>query len=583
MARRAKSLQSRRAGKTRRKGPAKAGATPLEAPWIAHYPPGVSWDAPLKPMSLPAMFDAAARDFAGLIATDFLGARLTYGELAGITERVAAGLQASGIGRGHRIGLFLPNTPYYVAAYFALLKTGATVVNFNPLYTIEELKEQARDAGIIAMVTLDLKVLFDKVAALAASGLIDRVVVCPFADILPVVTRFLFRLFKSGELANPAASPVAAMVLDWRVLAAHAGKLSGVIIKPDDIALLQYTGGTTGEPKGAMLSHANLTINVQQIEAWCPGMIARGQERIMAILPFFHVFAMTTVMNFAVHAGAAMILLPRFDVRQAVKTMRRARPTIMPAVPTLFTALLNFKGIARQDLASLKFCISGGAPLPQVVRASFEELAGCRVVEGYGLSETSPVATCNPFEGLRKVNSIGQPCPGTDVSIRALDDPETVMAPGEAGEICIKGPQVMKGYWNRPDATAEAFIGDYFRTGDVGHMDSDGFIFIIDRIKDMINCSGFKVYPRRIEEAIHSHPAVAEVTVIGVPDPYRGEAPKAFIKLKDGARASEADILDHLEDKLSRIEMPAKIEFRDELPKTMVGKLSKKDLRDGAG
>ena len=565
---------------TKPKAASRKKAGPVKGPWIDHYPPGVAWDTPLTPMALPEMFDTAAKTFATRPITEFLGARLTYGEMAGLVERVASGLQAQGIGRGHRIGLFLPNTPYYVAAYYAILRTGATVVNFNPLYTVEELKVQVKDAGIVAMVTLDLKVLFAKAEALAAAGAIDKIIVCPFADILPTATRFMFRLFKSGEVANPAASAVAAKVVGWRDLATHAASPTRVIIRPDDVALLQYTGGTTGEPKGAVLSHANLTINVQQIAAWVPGVIEPGNERIMAILPFFHVFAMTTIMNFAVRCGAMMVLFPRFDVRQAIKTFRTLQPTIMPAVPTLFTALLNHPGISSKDLMSLKFCISGGAPLPQVVRKSFEEFAGCRVVEGYGLSETSPVATCNPFEGLKKDNSIGQPCPGTDVSIRSLEDCRKVVPLGEKGEICIKGPQVMQGYWNRPDATEETFVGDYFRTGDVGYMDDDGFIFIIDRIKDMINCSGFKVYPRRIEDAIISNPAVAEVTVIGIPDAYRGEAPKAFVKLKDGARASEADILEHLEKKLSRIEMPAKIEFRDELPKTMVGKLSKKELRE---
>jgi len=568
---------------TRPKAASRRKAAPLKGPWIDHYPPGVAWDTALTPMALPEMFDTAAKTFATRPITEFLGARMTYGEMAGLIERVASGLQAQSIGRGHRIGLMLPNTPYYVAAYYAILRTGATVVNFSPLYTVEELKVQVKDAGIFAMVTLDLKMLFAKTEALAASGALDKIIVCPFVDILPVATRFMFRLFKSGELANPAASAVAAKVLGWRDLAAHAATPTRVIIRPDDVALLQYTGGTTGVPKGAVLSHGNLTVNVQQIAAWAPGMIEPGKERIMAILPFFHVFAMTTIMNFAIRCGAMMVLLPRFDVRQAIRTFRAVQPTIMPAVPTLFTALLNHKGISRKDLTSLKFCISGGAPLPQVVRKSFEEFAGCRVVEGYGLSETSPVATCNPFEGLKKDNSIGQPCPGTDVSIRSLEDCRKVVSLGEKGEICIKGPQVMQGYWNRPDATEETFVGDYFRTGDVGYMDEDGFIFIIDRIKDMINCSGFKVYPRRIEDAIISHPAVAEVTVIGVPDAYRGEAPKAFVKLTDGATASEADILVYLEKKLSRVEMPAKIEFRDELPKTMVGKLSKKELRESAG
>jgi long-chain acyl-CoA synthetase len=574
MARRAKAGTAGRAKKAK--------PSPRPAAWLAHYPAAVKWDMPLAPMSLPAMFDEAVKTFADKEACDFLGARITYRELARLVERVTAGLQALGIGRGHRVGLFLPNTPYYVAAYFALLKTGATVVNFNPLYTVEELAVQARDAGIFAMVTLDLKVLFDKVEALAASSLLEHIVVCPFADSLPPVKRIAFRLFKRGDVARHALSSVAARIIDWTSLAAHAGKPTPVIIKPEeDVALLQYTGGTTGVPKGAMLTHANLTINVQQVIAWKPDVVMGG-ERIMGILPLFHVFAMTVVMNFAVRCGALMILLPRFDLAQAVKVIKRTRPTILPGVPTLFTALLNFPGITREDLSSINFCLSGGAPLPREVRTRFEEFSGSRMVEGYGLSETSPVATCNPLDGLRKDDSIGQPLPGTVLSVRSLDDPRKEMPPGEPGEICIKGPQVMAGYWNQPEATRETFVGDFFRSGDVGYMDADGFFYVIDRIKDMINCSGFKVYPRQVEEAIYAHPAVAEVTVVGIPDDYRGEAPKAFVKLKSGMSATAEEILQFLEPKLSKIEMPSAIEFRKELPKSLIGKLSKKELRAAA-
>ncbi|MGI9464366.1 MAG: AMP-binding protein, partial [Aestuariivirgaceae bacterium] len=341
----------------------------------------------------------------------------------------------------------------------------------------------------------------------------------------------------------------------------------------------QYTGGTTGIPKGAMLSHANLTINVQQIIAWS-NILELQVERVMGILPFFHVFAMTTVLNFSIKTGSMMILMPKFELDQAIKLIRQHKPTILPGVPTLYTALLNHKAIKREHLASLKLCISGGAALPQEVRRRFEEFSGCKLVEGYGLSETSPVATVNPITGLEKAASIGQPVPRTYISIRSLEDPAKQMPKGESGEICIKGPQLMQGYWNNSSATKAVMQGGYFRTGDVGYTDEFGFTYIIDRIKDMINCSGYKVYPRRIEDAIYDHDAVAEVTVIGIPDDYRGEAPKAFIKLKEGCTATADEMLAHLKPKLSKIEMPEEIEFRDELPKTLVGKLSKKELRE---
>jgi long-chain acyl-CoA synthetase len=575
--------QTRKASKrpaARKSARKPASALDVPTPWLDHYPGDVSWQAQLDPISLPDMFDEAVRTHGDRPCTNFLGASMTYAEIGQWTNKLAAGLLARGIGRGHRVGLFLPNTPFYVAAYFAVLKTGAVVVNFNPLYTIEELEIQARDAGVVAMITLDLKLLFDKVDALLASGVVQKAVICPFPDILPPLKKVLFRLFKGKELADVSTQPEKGEILHWHDLIANDGSFTPAIIRPEeDAALLQYTGGTTGVPKGAMLTHANLTINVQQIIAWSP-QLNLLHERIMGILPFFHVFAMTTVLNIAVRTGSEMILMPRFELDQAIKLLRKHKPTILPGVPTLYTALLNHKDIRKEDLSSLKLSISGGAPLPLEVRKRFEAFSGCRLVEGYGLSETSPVATTNPMSGLEKDNSIGQPIPGTWISIRSLDDPEKLMPLGESGEIYIRGPQVMQGYWNNDEATKAVMTGDYFRTGDVGYMDEFGFTYIIDRIKDMINCSGYKVYPRRIEDAIYEHDAVAEVTVIGIPDDYRGEAPKAFIKLKDGRKATADDIMEHLKPKLSKIEMPEEIEFRDELPKTMVGKLSKKELRE---
>ena len=328
-----------------------------------------------------------------------------------------------------------------------------------------------------------------------------------------------------------------------------------------------------------MLTHANAYINVMQVMVWAPDLID-GEEKVLGVLPFFHVFAMTVVMNYGVAKAAEIVIMPRFVLNDALKLISQTRPTVMPGVPTLFNAIMNHPKIKNFDLSSLKFCLSGGAPLPIEVKQTFERLTGCKVVEGYGLSETSPVATCNPLHGAVKPGKIGIPMPATFLSLRDLDDPEKVVPHGEKGEICISGPQVMKGYWKRPDATADAFTSDgYFRTGDVARMDDDGFFAIEDRIKDLIICSGYNVYPRQIEEKIYEHPAVDEVTVIGIKDQYRGEAPKAFIKLKDGARATADEIMEHLEKSLSKIELPEEIEFRDSLPKTMIGKLSKKELK----
>ena len=565
---------------SRKKKPAKPKAQEILRPWIDHYATGVNYDHPLPPLALGEMFDNAVEKYANKPCFDFLGAKTSYRELGDLVNRVASGLQAVGVKNGTRIGLFLPNCPYYSEFYFAAVKLGAVVVNFNPLYTVDEIKDQAEDSGIEIMVTLDLHRLYDKIAVLVANKTIGRLIVCPFAPALPGFKGILFRLLKSSERADFNKHGLADNLLHYDALVANDGSFKPAKIDPEnDIALFQYTGGTTGIPKAAMLTHANLTANCEQISHWFTGC-QDGKERILAILPFFHVFAMSCIQNFGISIGAEIVLMPRFDADDAVKVIRRTRPTVLPGVPTLYTALMDNEGLKPGDFSSLRYGVSGGAPLPLEVRRKFETLADCMLVEGYGLSETSPVVSINPFEGLKKENSIGQPVSATILSVRALDDPTKPLGLHENGEVCISGPQVMKAYWNKPDETSNAFVGEYFRTGDVGYMDEDGFFFIVDRIKDMINCSGFKVYPRRIEDAIYEHSAVAEVTVIGVPDKYRGEAPKAFIRLKPGMHASEDDIRKVIEPKLSKIERPEYIEFRDELPKTMIGKLSKKELRD---
>jgi long-chain acyl-CoA synthetase len=548
-------------------------------PWLRSYPAGVQWDQSFVARSVPDILAASIARYGARTCTNFLGKTLTYSEIGKLVERTAAGLQKLGVGKGTKVGLFMPNCPTYIVYYYATLKAGGTVVNYNPLYSLDELTFQIRDSETELMVTLDLRVLFDKVESLMQAGALKRTVVASFAALLPSAKSVLFRLFRGKELADLSRSPVSARILHDADVQTDAGSLRAPAIDPsEDVAVLQYTGGTTGTPKGAMLSHANISINCQQGAAWATNLES-GKERALAALPFFHVFAMTTVMNFALQEGSEIVIMPRFVLDDAMKLIDKAKPSVMPGVPTMFIAMLNHPKLKSFDLSSLKYCVSGGAPLPVDVKERFEDLTGCKIVEGYGLTEASPSVTCNPVEGPTKAGSIGQPLPGTIVSLRDLADPAKEVALGEKGEICIKGPQVMKGYWKRPDETANQFVGDYLRTGDVATMDADGFIYIVDRIKDLIICSGYNVYPRNIEEAIHTHPAVEEVTVIGIKDAYRGEAPKAFIKLKSGEAATETDILKHLESRLSKIEMPKEIEFRAELPKTMIGKLSKKELK----
>jgi long-chain acyl-CoA synthetase len=552
-------------------------ATPYQ--WLRKYPKDVDWFQQFRPVPMGQLLDTAVAAHGSRMCTNFLGKRLTYAEIGQLVERTAAGLQELGVKRGTRVGLLMPNCPTFIIYYFATLKAGGTIVNYNPLYTPDELAFQVKDSETELMVTLDLKLLFDKVEGLMEAGVLRRAIVASFSALLPSAKSVLFRLFKGRELAHPGKSPMAAnIVLDADVLANAGTFQKPAIDSLNDVAVLQYTGGTTGTPKGAMLTHANISVNCQQGAAWATNLKS-GQERTLAALPFFHVFAMTAVMNFALQEGAEIVIMPRFVLDDAMKLIDKAKPTVMPGVPTMFIAMLNHPKLKTFDLSSLKYCVSGGAPLPVDVKDRFEKITGCKVVEGYGLSEASPSVTCNPVEGPVKSGSIGQPLPGTIVSLRDLADPTQEVPLGEKGEICVKGPQVMKGYWKRPDETANQFVGDFLRTGDVGIMDEEGFIFIVDRIKDLIICSGYNVYPRRIEDAIYELPAVEEVTVIGIKDQYRGEAPKAFIKLKAGMTATETDIRKHLEVKLSKIEMPAQIEFRDALPKTMIGKLSKKELK----
>ena len=542
-------------------------------PWLSHYPPGLDWAQPIPTAPLHEMMENAAREFGDRPAFDFLGRRTNWAEAAEMTRRIAAGLQRLGYGRGDRIGLLLPNCPAYPLIFFAAMAAGMTVVNFNPLYTERELEAQARDAGVAVVATLDLAATYPKAAALLRAGIVKQLIVCPFADMLPMAKGVAFRLLKRRERAFPPRNAAHIWLAELQV----AGVPHPVAIDPIyDVAVLQYTGGTSGVPKGAMLSHANFYANAVQGARWFTDT-RPGQECTLAALPFFHVFAMTTVLLFSVHYGAEILMMPRFDVAQAVRLIARRRPTFMPGVPTMFNAIAAFQGDA--DLTSIRYCISGGAPLPSEVKARFEARTGCVVVEGYGLTETSPCAACNPPGGVNKTGSIGLPMQGTVIELRDPAEPLRSVPQGERGEICIRGPQVMLGYWNRPQETAESMTPDgFFRTADIAVMDAEGYFFIVDRIKDLILAGGYNVYPRIVEDAVYRHAAVAECTVIGIPDEYRGETVKAFVVLKPGRTLSGAELTAFLKDELSPIEMPKQIEFRDSLPRTLIGKLSKKEL-----
>ena len=546
----------------------------FERPWLKSYPSGVDWGGTVLQEPLYKAFDRAVAGHGERPCLDFLGKRYSYADVSGLVDRTARGLQDLGVGKGTRVALFLPNTPYYVISYFALMKLGAIVVNVNPLYAEEEVLELLEDSGAKVAITLDLKLLLPKVVSAFERTRLEKIVVGSMSEILRFPDRQLFAIAKRGDLAK---APKHEAYLKFSDLIDNDGRFEPAEVHIDDVAVLQYTGGTTGLPKGAMLTHGNLSANASQLWTWFVGA-EMGKERMMAVLPLFHVFAMTVIMHLGVRGAAEIVLLPRFEINMLLKAIARTKPTCFPGVPTLYNAILHTPGIERHDLSCIRYCLSGGAALPQEVREGFEAITSATLLEGYGLSETSPVASCNPLFGTQKDGSVGLPMPGTTIEIRSLDDPDKVLPPGEVGEICIHGPQVMAGYWQRPAETAETLRNGRVHTGDVGYIDEDGYTFLIDRLKEVIISGGYNVYPRHIEEAVYRHPAVAEVTVIGVADDYRGEIPKAFIRLKDGESLDANALRDFLHDKLSPMEMPRLVEFRDELPKTIIGKLSKKEL-----
>lgn len=545
----------------------------------AAYRHPLPWATEFPPLSMVEMFEQSAARHGDKPLIDFLGRRYSYAETLDGANRVAAGLAGLGFGTGDRIGLFLPNVPHYLAAYFGILKLGATAVNFSPLYTVDELAHQVEDSGTRALFTISASQLLPTALQVLDRSGLERLIVGSVAGALPPTKSLFYRLFRGKEVAK---RPDDTRITAFSALIANDGKHDIPAIEPEKhLALIQYTGGTTGTPKGAMLSHQNLTANARQVEGLDPDPGA--EDRIIGVLPLFHVFANTCVMNRTVANGGMIVMLPRFDGAQVLAAIGRTRATALPGVPTMYQALLDHPKLASADLSSLKYCISGGAPLPAEVKARFEARTGATVIEGYGLSESSGVVSSNPYVGPGELGSIGQPIAATRVTLVDKEDPATPAPAGEPGEIVIAGPQVMQGYWNRPDADAEVFVIDaagtrWLRTGDIGTIDANGFIHIVDRLKDMIAVSGFKVFPSQIEAILYKHPAVKEALVIGVPDAYRGEQPRAYVTLMDGADDTGEAIREWLNPQLGRAERVDQVVVRLTLPKTLVGKLSRKEL-----
>jgi long-chain acyl-CoA synthetase len=530
------------------------------------------------PMSLPAMFERTLRKNPDAPFLHFLGRTYTYRHIHQQAEAFAAGLQAIGIAKGDRVGLFLPNVPIYAAAYYGAMMAGAVVVNFSPLYSVEELSWQVGDSGTRVLVTLDVPELYTNAAKVLDGSALETLVVGSLADMLPWYKGIALKLLKRSQIAEVAYGPA---IRSWAEMTPNSAP-APVEVTPADLALLQYTGGTTGRPKGAMLGHDQLSVNAQQVAALNPFGNPSG-EVFMGALPFFHVFANTALLNHAVVTGAAIAMVPRFETKQVLETIERYRCTGFPGVPTMFQAMLDHPDLAKTDLSSLKICISGGAPMPGPVHVRFEEATGVRLVEGYGLTESSGVVSANPYEGTRKRGTIGQLVPGTEVILLDKENPEKPAPEGEPGELAVCGPQVMRGYWNRPETDADSFVERdgkrYLRTGDVARVDADGFLEIVDRIKDMIAVGGFKVFPSVVEDVILEHPAVKEALVIGVPEEYRGEVPRAYVTLNEGASATGDELAAWLNGRIGKHERVDMVVIRESLPKTMIGKLDRKTLR----
>jgi long-chain acyl-CoA synthetase len=543
--------------------------------WEKSYPPGVSWDAPLPPaVPLESLLETAASKWPERVALDFYDRTFTFRELHELAARAAKGLQALGVGPGVHVGLHLPNTPHFVIAFFAVLMAGGRVVDFSPLSAPRELKYQIADAETQVMITLGLPTLYPHIAALKGTAKFATLVVCGMADFLPAPVAAAF-----GPPAERLGG--AGREVDFAALIGGDGAFTrhprGLL--EDEVAVLQYTGGTTGQPKGAMLTHANFCAVINIFNQWNRLGADREPDKTLAVLPLFHIFGLTFIMLLSVANGAVMVLHIRFDPDRVLADIARKKITVFPAVPTMYTALVNHPKVKEFDLSSVWAWSSGGAPLPLEVQQRFEGLTGMAPKEGYGLTETAPLGTLQIIDVPARRGSVGLPAPHTILEVVDLETGTKVLPVGEKGEICFLGPQVMKGYWKKPEATEEAFRGGRFHTGDIGFLDQDGFVTIVDRKKDMILSGGFNVFPRNIEEAIYEHPGVAEVTVIGIPDAYRGQSAKAFIALKPGQAPFGVDELKaFLADKLAKYEMPAEMEIRPSLPKTPVGKLSKKEL-----
>ncbi len=553
----------------------------MEKIWLDHYNPGVPHEIDVPDIPLQQLLENSARDYADSTATVLLGAKLSYARIDELANRFANALQKLGVQKGDRVGFMLPNSPQFVIGYYGILKAGAVSVCFNPMYTPREIVHQAKDAGVKIMLILDR--FFPQVKEAMSEAGIEKIIVTRIKEFLKFPLNVLEPVV-SKRKGDYVEVPPAPYILNFMELLKSASPTAPKVeIDPaEDIALLQYTGGTTGVSKGAMLTHRNMVANASQARSWLPEL-KDGKEIVLSALPFFHVYGMTACMNLAVLLAATMIIVPDpRDMAMILKAAHKYRPTVYPGVPAMYIAITNHPDVksGKYDVTSIQYCISGSAPMPVEAQLEFEKVTGARLTEAYGLTETSPATTINPLHGERKVGSIGIPFPSTEVKVVDTEDWQKEMPIGETGELAIKGPQVMKGYWNMPEDTAEVLHDGWLLTGDIAKQDEDGYFFIVDRKKDLIIAGGYNIYPRDVDEVLFEHPAVLEAAAVGVPDARRGETVKAFVALREGQSCTEQEIIEFCRERLAAYKVPTMVEFRSELPKTTIGKVLRRQLAE---
>lgn len=540
-------------------------------PWLAHYDAEVAHSLEYPRIPIHRLLDDTAARSPEQPCVSFFGRRFTYGAMKALADRVAAGARALGIRRGDRVALLLPNSPQFLAVYYGFLSAGAVIVPLNPLSTEKELAFYLNDSGARVLVTIPL--FAKKVASLPGAS-VETLLVSGLADFLPLPLSVVQRLKEWSQLRG-IRHPGLVHFADF-VARAPEQSTPQATVDPDEMAVLIYSGGTTGTAKGIMLSHYACVVNACQVVAW--GHLDKA-ARLLAVLPLFHGFGMSVTMNAPVLGGAEIVLLPRFNARDVVRTIAKRRPTFLIGVPTMFVALSNLKGIERWNLQSLDGIFVGAAPLTQAVKEGFEARTGARMIEGYGLTEVVTACTANPYRGVHKLGSVGIPFPDVDARIAAIDDGRE-LGPGEDGEILLRTPSMMLGYFNAPEETRRAIVDGWLHTGDIGHRDEDGYLYITDRKKDLIIVGGFNVFPREIDEVIHKHPKVREGIAVGLPDEYAGEKIRAYVVLRDGETATEAELIAFFRQHLVAYKVPSEVEFRRELPKSMIGKILRSTLRE---